>query len=340
MPVRLVVADDWRPSLMTERWLLELEKEGLLRHRTSLSSPEWIAAPADHREPQPPKGYVVSFAKFHRHGMGSPPSRLMRALCLHYGVELQQFSPNAITVAAVFAAVCEGYLGMMPHWELWLHLYRGELFNAPTGTTGVRKPMWAGCLNLVLKTGKSERPREYIPVGLSTTHASWDSQWFYLRNDDDLLPAYTGRLIMERPENWTYDIVQAHQSRLDPLLDAMKKLCLEGLTAALVLSVVHHRRVLPLMSRPLRMDEMGPGVSSRDLEACRMSNEASADDEVAARVRAAIAGDFKPEHVNGFPMRPDAGSIDLVCSLLVHSFDSGILSTPFLSLPLFSAGTD
>jgi len=259
----------------------------------------------------------------------------MRALCLHYGVELQHFSPNTITVAAVFATVCESYLGMMPHWELWLHLYRGELFNTPTGTTGVRKPVRAGCHNLVLKTGKTERPREYIPVGLSTNHAGWDSQWFYLRNDDDLLHAYTGRLITERPENWTYGVVQAHQSRLDPLLDAMKKLCLEGLTAALVLSADHHKRVLPLMSRPLWMDEMGPGVSSRDLEACRMSNEAPADDEVAAWVRAAIAGDFKPEHVNGFPMRPDVGSIDLVCSLLVHSFDSGFLSIPFLSLPWF-----
>ena len=53
----------------------------------------------------------------------------MQTLFHHYGVELQHFSPNAITVAAVFAAVCEGYLGMMPHWELWLHLYRGELCN-------------------------------------------------------------------------------------------------------------------------------------------------------------------------------------------------------------------
>ena len=222
----------------------------------------------------------------------------------------------------VFAAVCEGYLGMMPHWELWLHLYRGELFNAPTGTTSVRKPMRARCLNLVLKTGKTERPREYIPVGLSTNHAGWDSQWFYLRNDDGLLPAYTGRQITERLENWTYGVVQVHQSWLDPLLEALKKLRLEGLCAALVLSAVHHRRVLPLMSRPLRMDEMRPGVSSRDLEACRMSNEALADDEAAARVRVAVAGEFKPEHVNGFPMRPDAGSIDLVCSFLVHGSDS------------------
>jgi hypothetical protein len=184
---------------MTERRLLELEREGLLCPRTSSSRSEWIVPAVDHREPRPPKGYVVSFAKFHRHGLGAPPSCFMQALCHHYGVELQHFSPNAITAAAVFAAVCEGYLGMMPYWDLWLHLYRGKLFNAPTGTTGVRKPVRAGCLNLVLKTGKTERPREYIPVGLTSNHAGWDSQWFYLRNDDDLLPVYTGCLISERP---------------------------------------------------------------------------------------------------------------------------------------------
>jgi len=66
----------------------------------------------------------------------------------------------------------------------------------------------------------------------------------------------------------------------------------EGFIAALVLSVVHHRPVLPLMSRPLRMDEMGTGVSSWDLEACQMSNEVPLDEEVAIRVRAAVAGDF------------------------------------------------
>ena len=84
-----------------------------------------------------------------------------------------------------------------------------------------------------------------------------------------------------------------------------------------------------MMSRLLRMDEMGPGVPSQDLEACWMSNEALADNEIATRVRAAIAGDFKSEHVNGFPMRPDEGSIDLVCSFLAHSSDSGFFSILF-----------
>jgi len=171
-------------------------------------------------------------------------------------------------------------------------LYQGELFHAPSGTIGVRKPVWAGCLNRVLKTGKAEKPREYIPVGLTSNHAGWDSQWFYLRNNDDLLPTYTGRSILERTDHWKYGVVQTHQPRLDPILDALKKLCEEGLTAALVLSTVHHQRILSLMSRLLRMDEMGPGVLSWDLEACRMSKKALADKEVAARVRVAVAGNF------------------------------------------------
>jgi hypothetical protein len=34
-----------------------------------------------------------------------------------------------------------------------------------------------------------------MPIGLTSNHTKWDSQWFYLRNDDDLFLAYTGRLI-------------------------------------------------------------------------------------------------------------------------------------------------
>jgi hypothetical protein len=96
--------------------------------------------------------------------------------------------------------------------------------------------MRAGCLNLVQKTGHTKEPREYIPIGLTSNHAQWDSQWFYLRNDDDIFPAYTGRLISERLENWNYGVIKTLQAWLCPLLDALKKLHEEGLTAALVLS--------------------------------------------------------------------------------------------------------
>jgi len=43
-----------------------------------------------------------------------------------------------------------------------------------------------------------------------------------------------------------------------------------------------------------------------------MSNEAPADEDIATRVMAAVAGDFLPEQVNGFPMKPKEGYFDLV----------------------------
>jgi hypothetical protein len=36
----------------------------------------------------------------------------MRGLCYHYGMELHNFTPNAISQAACFVAVCEGFLGI------------------------------------------------------------------------------------------------------------------------------------------------------------------------------------------------------------------------------------
>ena len=86
MPVRLIAVVEWHLSTMTECWLRDLEKEGLLRPCVSSTRPEWITPPAEHREPNLLEGYVISFAKFHRHGLGSPPSHFMRALYHHYGV--------------------------------------------------------------------------------------------------------------------------------------------------------------------------------------------------------------------------------------------------------------
>ena len=75
-----------------------------------------------------PAVYVVSLVRLHERGFGVPVGRFMRALCDYYGAELHNFSPNSISHAAVFVAVCEEYLGIEVHWDLWIHLFRGELF--------------------------------------------------------------------------------------------------------------------------------------------------------------------------------------------------------------------
>jgi hypothetical protein len=42
-------------------------------------------------------------------------SHFMRAHPHYYRVELHNFNPNSIAQAAMFSAVCEGFLGIEPH---------------------------------------------------------------------------------------------------------------------------------------------------------------------------------------------------------------------------------
>ena len=94
----------------------------------------------------PPKGYVVSLVRLHERGFIVPVSRFMRALCEHYGAELHNFGPNSISQEAVFVALCEGYLGIEAHWDLWIHLFRSELFidNVRANRRGTLMPV-ASC---------------------------------------------------------------------------------------------------------------------------------------------------------------------------------------------------
>jgi hypothetical protein len=111
---QILPTDAWARSSVIERRLEELVCDGLLRPRVSWTQSEWRVPPSDHREPVPPEGYVVSFMTFHERGFGVPASHFMRALLHYYKVGLHHLTPNSISQAAIFAAVCEGYLGIEP----------------------------------------------------------------------------------------------------------------------------------------------------------------------------------------------------------------------------------
>jgi hypothetical protein len=110
--------EPWRRSSMTQERLEELIEEGLLCPITSTIVPEWITPEKGVDMSNPPTGYVLSFMAFHERGLGVLASQFLRALPFWYEVELHNFNPNSIAQAAIFAAVCEGYLGIPPHWNL------------------------------------------------------------------------------------------------------------------------------------------------------------------------------------------------------------------------------
>ena len=41
---------------------------------------------------------------------------------------------------------------------------------------------------------------------MTTNNSEWDWGWFYLRNDDGRLPTYTGKVLLEKPDTWSYGV--------------------------------------------------------------------------------------------------------------------------------------
>jgi hypothetical protein len=296
--------DPWPFSTVTVEDLQALVTEGLLRPLSGGPQPEWLA-PGSEVDPTPPMGYVVSFTPFHERGFGMTASHFMRALPHYYGVELHNFNPNSIEQAAIFVAVCEGFLGIDPHWDLWTHLFSVEFFAASTDVKKVRMAVRASGCTLQLRSGRAQ---QYIHASLVSSNKGWQNRWFYLRNDDGMLPPFSQRVVTAAGDNWCWGATRENQEKLEPILHALQKLQAEGLTAVGVIAAIHRRRVLPLAELRLRLSEMKPGV---DLEGSRMSSTSLSADDLLRRV-AGTVGRLDAGVLRQPPMRPDHGYVSLV----------------------------
>jgi hypothetical protein len=284
----LVIVDPyaWERSSVTRLALGELVAAGQLAANEEGRPAEWIVPPAADHAPNPPSGYVVSFTRFHERGFAAPASRFMRALCHHYGAELHNFAPNAISQAATFVGVCEGYLGIPVNWDLGIHLFRAELFTRPTSEQRTRRAVRAGGMSLALRVQHRD---DYIPCTMTTNNAGWERGWFYLRNAEPSLPPYTGLVLRERPDSWSHGVSPAsHRRRLDSVLAALRYLAGRGLTAATVLAHLHNRRIVPLMERPLRIFEMTETANPSALARSRMLQTPLLREYAATRARSAV----------------------------------------------------
>jgi hypothetical protein len=188
-PLVIIDPPAWECSTATPLALGQLVADGQLAANQDGQPTEWIVPAERERGPNPPYGYVVSFIRFHERGFTAPTSRFMRALCYHYNVELHNFAPNAISQAATFVDVCEGFLGIPVDWDLWIHLFRAELYTRPTSEPRTRRATRAGGMSLAVRTQR----REYIPSTMTTNNADWERGWFYLRNAEPGLPPILAR---------------------------------------------------------------------------------------------------------------------------------------------------
>jgi hypothetical protein len=116
-------------------------------------------------------------------------------------VELHNFAPNAISQAATFVGVCEGFLGIPVNRDLWVHLFHVELHTLAPAETWVRRAVRAGGLSISLRDTHREF---YIPCTMTSNNAERERGWFYLRNDGADLPPYTGKVLKEKADSWNH----------------------------------------------------------------------------------------------------------------------------------------
>jgi hypothetical protein len=191
-PPSITVIDPlaWPRSTATKLSLSLLVNGGQLAANVDGQPAEWIEPPVRDHVPNPPFGYVVSFICFHERGFAAPASRFMRALCYHYGVELHNFTLNAISQAATFVDICEGFLGIPVNWDLWVYLFHAELHTLATSEPRIRHTARAGGLSLALRSSRRE---QHISCTMASNNADWERGWFYLRNSDAGLPPTPAR---------------------------------------------------------------------------------------------------------------------------------------------------
>ena len=106
----------WCRSDITLQRLEGLIRRGLLCPQTAAN--KW-RLPGNEDVSSLPEGYVVSFARFHERGFTTPTHKFLWGLLHYYKVELQHLTLNGVQHIATFVALCEGFLGISPHFDLW-----------------------------------------------------------------------------------------------------------------------------------------------------------------------------------------------------------------------------
>jgi hypothetical protein len=151
--------------------------------------------PVEHEEPQPEADEIVNFLAFHERGLVYPTHHLL-GLLNEWVLELQHLNPNRVLHIVGFIMLCEGFLGIDPHTNLFRAFFHGQGLTVngdpelmPVEGFGLQKRHCAS----------GDYP------ACTPTDSNWGrhEEWFYIRNPVEMLfPAFTGACPVKK-NSWT-----------------------------------------------------------------------------------------------------------------------------------------
>ena len=106
-------------SKCSEFDLETLVSAGLLLEKSII---QWRPALGEDR-PYENAGKIVAFAPYPERGLGFPCSFFFSRLLRYYRIQLHHLTPNSFVHISIFVYLCEAFLGIEPHFELFRFLF-------------------------------------------------------------------------------------------------------------------------------------------------------------------------------------------------------------------------
>ena len=156
-----------------------------------------------------------------------------------------------------FVALCEEFLGISPHFDLWWHFFAVSLSKKRVEKQELPTPV--GCTDIHLRNNRADA---YPSMRLSTSNKGWHSQWFYVKDDTAApLLVFSRGIIKEAPGSWRWGILVKERKNIDDLLATLQTLKDRGVKGSGIIGAYHARRVASLMVHVLPLCRMVPEAS-------------------------------------------------------------------------------
>jgi hypothetical protein len=141
------------------------------------------------------RGYIVVYVAFYERAFTMPSHRFLRSLLHFYGLELPLLTPSGILHMAAFITLCEAYMGMEPHFNLWNYFFHAWLGQG-SGTEAVV----LGHVDIFVRSRLQK-------------------VWFFLCNNPNApLSVFMGSRPIPQP-NWGYAVARIDLRMLEPLCE-------------------------------------------------------------------------------------------------------------------------
>jgi hypothetical protein len=223
-------------SVVSESDLLHLVDVGILppKELCSWRICRWVTVPTEDTHKS------VVYVPFLICGLALPISPFFHGLLDFYNLNLTHLNHNSILQISIFVNLCEAYLGILPHFDLWKYLYHCR----PGMAGGQHQLMGDASLEM-----RRERKTEYLDISLKDIIKGWRLEWFIVENHGKSLPPRSGRQPDVRTPSWiesptALEVIEAKFM--------LAKVCLLkeiGLTAEAVVADFVFKNIQPLKDR-------------------------------------------------------------------------------------------